>query len=105
MIVGVGCTCTELGIALGLSLIDIEDLLSTYRDRSEQRQRLIETWYSRAIGEEFSRERLQRALIEAMASRKGSRSHDSLSSVSSTPTSPTSMYKQHVEELRAENTK
>ena len=74
----------ELGVALGLSVSDIEDI-SAY-DRREHRQRLIELWYSRAIDQEFSRENLQRAMMKVSSRRE---SNDSESSVPSAPSSPT----------------
>lgn len=77
----------KLGEALGLSDFDIENI-KTY-DKKEHRQRLIETWYYRATEQEFCREKLHRAMMEA-SNRK--RSYDSMSSVSSMPISPTGIY-------------
>ena len=74
----------ELGEALGLSAIDIEDICAY--DRREHRQRLIETWYSRATGQEFSHENLQGAMVKVSSRRE---SYDSALSVPSTPSSPT----------------
>lgn len=74
----------KLGEVLGLSDLDIENIKAC--DKKEHRQRLIETWYSRATDQEFCREKLQTAMMTA-SSRK--RSYDSLSSVSSMPISPT----------------
>ena len=76
----------KLGKALRLSDLDIENIKAY--DKKEHRQRLIETWYAQAIDQEFCREKLQKAIIEASGRRE---SHDSLSSVPSTPISPTGM--------------
>ena len=74
----------ELGKALGLSNLDIESIKAY--DQKEHRQRLIETWHSRAIDQEFCQEKLKRAMLEASDRRE---SMDSESSVPSTPISPT----------------